>query len=443
MGRSLQLSAQVYFGNCIFYQYLIVFLIMKVALTFCILSLAFLVIFSAESEGEKESLQIVRNKRALSHKADKRKAVNKRKLKKSLKKKNRKPKKNDRTKKQRGNKNKGFNKRRNSRKGKKLRNKGKDSRQSSTCDIVQLGQAFTAYKKAVDYKKKIDRVFKFEKQLKKKSTNLSPFKNNTALLGVATDNGTKCTPKAKNAYEFLGNCSDTIPIYCAPQEINITEAEACTKTSSFALFAKCATERGSDLCQCYKEFDGQFSPTCEAFYDITSEVTIKRKKCLNSTVSGTFSNCMQFIKNEVPMIVEECCAVVDTTTTGSTTTHSTSTTGPTTTGPTTTGPTTTGTTDLELGYPDIKVTNYVCGSSGANWLVDLSVCSDCKGDGLLLGQKATCSRGVCLLDGIAAQVSVEGKTMNCVTYKSDGTTYGGDWFITGDSNGCWVTRLVT
>merc|ERR1719189_1779916 len=130
---------------------------MKVALTCCILSLAFLAIFSAESAGKKESLQVVSDKRSLSHKADRRKAVNKRKLKKSLKKKNRKPKKNVRTKKQRGKKNKRFNKRRNSRRGKKLRNKGKESRQSSTCDIVQLGKAFTAYKKAVDYKKKIDR----------------------------------------------------------------------------------------------------------------------------------------------------------------------------------------------------------------------------------------------------------------------------------------------
>ena len=80
-----QLSAQVNFGNCILYQYLIVFLIMKVALSCFILSLAFLAIFSAESAGKKESLQNVHNKRALSHKADKRKAVNKRKLKKSLK----------------------------------------------------------------------------------------------------------------------------------------------------------------------------------------------------------------------------------------------------------------------------------------------------------------------------------------------------------------------
>merc|ERR1712083_1252685 len=73
-----QLSAQVYFGNCILYQYLIVFLIMKVALTFCILSLAFLAIFSSESAGKMESLQNVHNKRALNHKADSRKAVNKR-----------------------------------------------------------------------------------------------------------------------------------------------------------------------------------------------------------------------------------------------------------------------------------------------------------------------------------------------------------------------------
>ena len=46
---------------------------MKVALTCCILSLAFLVIFSAESAGKKESLQNVHNKRAVSHKGKKNK----------------------------------------------------------------------------------------------------------------------------------------------------------------------------------------------------------------------------------------------------------------------------------------------------------------------------------------------------------------------------------
>ena len=149
---------------------------MKVALTFCILSLAFLAIFSSESAGIKESLQNVHNKRALNHKADSRKAVNKRKLKKSLKKK-----KNVRSRMQRRKKNKRFNKRRNSRRGKKLRNKEKareESRQSSTCD---KDQAFKDYKKAVEYKKKIDRVVKFVKQLGKKSSNLSPIKNYTAL----------------------------------------------------------------------------------------------------------------------------------------------------------------------------------------------------------------------------------------------------------------------
>ena len=89
---------------------------MKVALTLCILSLAFLAIFSAESAGKKESLQNVHNKRAVNHK---------------------------------GKKNKRFNNKRISRRGKRLRNKGKgrkESRQSSTCD---KDQAFKDYKKAV------------------------------------------------------------------------------------------------------------------------------------------------------------------------------------------------------------------------------------------------------------------------------------------------------
>ena len=203
-------------------------------------------------------------------------------------------------------KNKRFNKRRNSRTGKKLRNKGKgrkDSRQS--CD---KDQAFKDYKKAVEYKKKIDRVVKFVKQLEKKSTNLSPFKNFTALLGSATDNGTTCTPEAKDAYKFLQSCSETIPILCSPPEISIKEAEDCTNdtTSSFAKFAKCATKKKPGLCECYTDFDKQFPANCEAFVDKTSEVTDSRKLCMNSTVPGSFSNCMQFIKTEVPMILEEC-----------------------------------------------------------------------------------------------------------------------------------------
>ena len=235
---------------------------MKVALTCCILSLAFLAIFSAESAGEKESLQIVRNKKSLSQKA-----VNIRKL----------------------------------RKGKGR----KESRQSNTCD---KDQAFIDYKKAVEYKKKIDRVVKFVKQLEKKSTNLSPIKNYSALLGAATVNGTTCTQEAKDAYKFLLSCSQTIPTLCAPPEISFKEAEDCTNdtTSSFAKFAKCATKKKPGLCECYTDFDKQFPPNCEAFVDLTSEVTESRKLCMNSTVPGSFSNCMQFIKTEVPMILEKC-----------------------------------------------------------------------------------------------------------------------------------------
>ena len=158
---------------------------MKVALTCCILSLAFLAIFSAESAGEKESLQIFRNKKSLSQKA-----VNIRKL----------------------------------RKGKGR----KESRQSNTCD---KDQAFIDYKKAVEYMKKIDKVVKFVKELEKKSTfksPYSPFKNYAELLGAATDNGTTCTQEAKEAYKFLQSCSQTIPTLCAPLEINIKEAENCT-----------------------------------------------------------------------------------------------------------------------------------------------------------------------------------------------------------------------
>ena len=65
-------------------------------------------------------------------------------------------------------------------------------------------------------------------------------------------------------------------------------------------------KKESRLCECYEDFDKQFPPNCEAFVDKTSEVTESRKLCMNSTVNGSFSNCMQFIKNEVPMILEEC-----------------------------------------------------------------------------------------------------------------------------------------
>ena len=248
---------------------------------------------------------------------------------------------NQNTRKQKGKKDIRFNNRRNLRRGKRLRNnvKGrKKSRQSNTCD---KDQAFVDYKKAVEYKKKIDRVVKFVKQLEKKSTNLSPIKNYTELFGLATDNGTTCTPEAKDAYEFLLSCSDTIPTLCSPPDISIKEAEECTNdtTSSFAKFAKCATKKNSDLCECYTDFNKQFPANCEAFVNKTTEVTDSRKLCMNSTVKGSFSNCMQFIKTEVPMILEECssCTVVDTTTAttaGSTTTYPNSTTGPTTTGTT-------------------------------------------------------------------------------------------------------------
>ena len=310
---------------------------MKVALTFCLLSLVLLASCLASSSEHKTSIQRKNSKQSLlKTKRGKKKTniVKRRSSRKKRKMKNKKKSqsnKNRKIRKQKASKNRKLKERRNKRKQrnrklKERRNKRKQrkrknsknkqrqkgQRQSSTtaspltCDIEK---AFKDFKKASEYKKKIDRVVKFTGQLKKKANvTSSSFQHFIDLLATATNNGTTCTTDAKNAYKFLQSCLLTIPNLCSSPDINLTEAKDCvnTTTSSFAKFLKCATPKNVKLCDCYTNIDPEFPDTCGDFTDLASDVTNNRKLCLNATVTGSFSNCMQFVKNEVPMIIEKC-----------------------------------------------------------------------------------------------------------------------------------------
>ena len=253
--------------------------------------------------------------------------------------------------------------RRNKRKQRRRNNSKNKQRQAITtvsplnCD---KDKAFKEFKNASDYTKRIDRIIKFVSQLKKKAnvTN-SPIQYFAEMLATATNKGTTCTPQAQNAYKFLQSCLETIPTLCSSLDIDIPEAKECTNqaTSSFANFFKCAKPLNKDLCGCYMKIKPNIPAKCVAIDAQIADVTNNRKLCLNATVTGSFSNCMQFIKTQVPMIIDKCfvsenCSTTAKPSTSSTTsselspspnssvpTTTTTTTRPSTGVPTTAGPT--------------------------------------------------------------------------------------------------------
>ena len=184
-----------------------------------------------------------------------------------------------------------------------------EQNRTKTCTTEEYEHAFKDFKKAFKYQTKIKRTITQLIQVEKKEKNLNPFKNFMDVLATITKSGTTCSEEAKEAYRFLKECSNTVPIFCNKLTFPLSEAENCIKKSKFAKYLKCATKNYPSLCDCYKE-NGSGVPDsiCEAIVDVAKKVTAARKLCMDSTVNGTYINCMQFIKTTLPKILEKCFA---------------------------------------------------------------------------------------------------------------------------------------
>ena len=184
-------------------------------------------------------------------------------------------------------------------KRKHRKNKGKGPRQNCNVD-----QAYNDYKKASGYSRNIKRAQIQLNQINKKSEKLQTFESFSRILGTVTDNGTSCTQEAQEGYKFLQNCSISVPDICTTTGFDVSEADTCIDENK--QFLACANNKNKQLCDCYNDFAPKFEPQCDAIVDISKNITDQKKICLNSEVTGSFSNCMQFVKNDVPTIQEDC-----------------------------------------------------------------------------------------------------------------------------------------
>ena len=116
------------------------------------------------------------------------------------------------------------------------------------------------------------------------------FANYSKTLGEMTEGGTKCGPSAKDAYTFLSNCPAT--------------AKSSCNTTEFATNV-------SFVAECKKDINcSNISLQCRDTLNITYEglKDLKKNKCLDSTFTGSFSNCMKFVKELGTDIIKSCVA---------------------------------------------------------------------------------------------------------------------------------------
>jgi len=191
-----------------------------------------------------------------------------------------------------------------------MKRKGKGHRQTD-CNV---DQAYIDYKKASDHVRIIKRADIQFKLINKKSEKLETFESFSRILGLVTDDGTSCTQEAKDGYKFLQNCSMSVPDICTTSDFNISEAETCK--IKHKKFLACANNQNKKLCNCHNDYPPEFLDECQAIVDIAGNIANQKKLCLNPDVTGSFSNCMQFVKNDVPTIQEECIKCTNDNTTG-------------------------------------------------------------------------------------------------------------------------------
>ena len=163
--------------------------------------------------------------------------------------------------------------------------------------------AFKAFKKATYLLILMDQL---EKNLNdiESSKDLTYFSKYSNLLGLVTDNGQHCTLSAKSAFSFVSKCPTTIAELCLKPILPQNDIRKCKQ--SFKKFMACTNEKNADLLTCFKMTRPKFPMVCDNLSQVALNVELARKQCYNPETIGSFSNCKEFVKNEVPSIIGDC-----------------------------------------------------------------------------------------------------------------------------------------
>jgi len=285
---------------------------MRVATVFVLLVLSIIALCGAEDSSESNVSFLERESREAASPTRSKKSKNGRKLRKSKKnkaKKKRNSKKGLRknklrkNKKQRNNQFKRKNekkrgiKKKNSKKISKAKNKkGNLRKQKKTRKQAERSSKNTCTDqekdKARNFIKQAKQIQTWYKLLTNKGEKGGVFSNYSKTLEEMTSNGTICGATAKNALEFLTNCSATAKSSCDTSDfaVNETIAKDCENS------VNC-----SNIPQ-------QCKDTLKVTHDSLKD--LRKNRCLDSNFPGSFSNCMKFIKGLGTDIIKDCVAEI-------------------------------------------------------------------------------------------------------------------------------------
>ena len=141
--------------------------------------------------------------------------------------------------------------------------------------------------------------------LENKLDKISVFQGYANLLGKITNDGTTCTEAAKAGYFLLNGCEKSAAAACNNTNFTATYLTAigCVKT------VNCSTTKKDIPEEC------DIKPILDILVD-------KTRECTNKTLVGTFSYCMNYIKEDVSADISGCLDEAPTTTQAPTTTPS-------------------------------------------------------------------------------------------------------------------------
>ena len=310
----VRLTDKVYFGRAVSLLAFQSSPDMKVAITFCIFSIAILLAFAEESS--KESLQARESRDAFTvqkeipekqgRRTKSKKKPSKKPSKKQKKKLNKKPCKQGSRKKPNKKPNKKQSKKQ-SKKGSKKRKSNKPNKKPSKQGLKnkrRLRQSRNLTKKDVNTYKKIrnlisqkKRCDNYIKTLQKKG-NTTIFAEAANTLGKLTNNGTGVSETANSAYFFLKNCSTSVPKFCSSANLTLNEtdhnATQCLEQfSTFKTYMDCQKNNPLNKCNATVPAD------CKNLTKATEEANKRKKECVSTSTVGSFAYCMNFIKSDL------------------------------------------------------------------------------------------------------------------------------------------------
>ena len=138
-------------------------------------------------------------------------------------------------------------------------------------------------------KQKANQIFKWFKLMNTKGEKSVSFANYSKTLDEMPGNGINCGPAAKNASDFLKKCATTAKSACDTIEFK----NNVTIINDTCVPVNCSTTKA---CKDMIKF------THAGLRDI------KKYNCLNSTVTGSFTNCMKVVKELGTNIISDCVA---------------------------------------------------------------------------------------------------------------------------------------